>query len=295
MGERQVTKPERSAESLGQYPFKVSAFPHGQPPFHCHFILLLERKPFLHSIPPPELLVIASHSVSPITLDSYMRITHPARCLNQRTEEKSPWEACRASSCVGPGQLNFSLLLGSAPGLIKPLLSFRFPRLLRAKGTTAFACLDGLSAFFGPLNSRLGQEGSEGGPHTGSTCFQPPPSCPAKADLHPSDTWQIRVGQYCPGSRPPLLLLLPQPWRQPDLHTKSSLVNPMPRLGSGFRGWDLFRRRAPQSLNLRVISHSLSSGERSSNQESAEKSTSWLCSKWLPSSHCFRTELLLFL
>lgn len=116
--------------------------------------------------------VIASHSVSPITLDSYMHITHPVRCLNQRAEEKSLWEACRASSCVGPGQLNFSLLLGSAPGLIKPLLSFRFPRLLRAKRTTTFACLDGLSAFFGPLNSRLEQEESEGdpvwGPHASS-------------------------------------------------------------------------------------------------------------------------------
>ena len=55
-GERQVTKPERPAESLGQYLFKVTAFPQGQPPFHGHFILLLERKPFLHSTPPPELL-----------------------------------------------------------------------------------------------------------------------------------------------------------------------------------------------------------------------------------------------
>ena len=60
-------------------------------------------------------------------------------------------------------------------------------------------------------------------------------------------------------------------------------------------GWGLFRRRAPQSLSLGVIPHYLSSGGRSSNQESAEKSTSWVCSKWLPSSHCFWTELLLFL
>lgn len=100
--------------------------------------------------------VIASHFVSPITLDSYTHITRPVRCLNQRAKEKSLWEACRASSCVGPSQLNFSLLLGSAPGLIKPLLSFRFPRLLRAKGTTAFACLDGLPEFFRPLNFSLG-------------------------------------------------------------------------------------------------------------------------------------------
>ena len=172
MGERQVTKPERSVESLGQYPFKVTAFPQGQPPLNWHLILLLERKPFLHSIPPPEL---------PGNCQSFCFSNHPrqlhahhptVRCLNQRAEEKSLWEARRASSCIGPSQLNFSLLLGSAPGLIKPLLSFRFPRLLRAKGTTAFACLDGLSAFFGPLNSRLGQEESEGdpvwGPHASS-------------------------------------------------------------------------------------------------------------------------------
>lgn len=167
-----MTKPERPVESLGQYPFKVTAFPQGQPPLHWHFILLLERKPFLHSICPPELLgnyQLFCFSNHPRQLHAH----HPSvRCLNQRAEEKSLWEACRASSCIGPSQLNFSLLLGSAPGLIKALLSFRFPRLLRVKGTTAFACLDGLSAFFGPLNSRLGQEESEGepirGPHASS-------------------------------------------------------------------------------------------------------------------------------
>ena len=52
------------------------------------------------------------------------------------------------------------------------MLSFRFPRLLQAKGTTAFACLAGLPEFFRPLNFGLGQEESEGdlagGPHASS-------------------------------------------------------------------------------------------------------------------------------
>lgn len=81
----------------------------------------------------------------------------------------------------------------------------------------------------------FGQEENEGklGQGPGSTGFQLASSCPANADLHCSDTHQIWVGHNCPGSRPPLPLLLPEPRGQPDLYTKFSLVSLMAQRGAG--------------------------------------------------------------
>ena len=123
---------------------------------------------------------------------------------------------------------------------------------------------------------------------SGSTCLQLALTCPPNADLYCNGTSQIWVGHNCPGSRPPLLLLLPQPRGQPDLHSKFSLVSPMVRQG---RGWG---RRGPHSRHLRATPHSIPSRECSSNWEGAGKLISLGFIQLFPSSHCFWNALLHF-
>lgn len=219
VGERQVTKPKCSAESLCQYPFKVIISLEGWQLFNWHLILLLKRKPFLHAQPPPERLVIESHFVLP-NHPWQLRAHYPSTLLSKSgVEEKFP-----------VGNVNSQQLCLAWPAELQPA-PWPNPRTDKALAklllSPAFVSkMEGLllSVLMAPpcsvgLSACLGQEESEGN----WACLSS--KCPAKAGRCSSDTHQIWAGLNCLGSRPALLLLLPQPRGQSDLHAEFSLVS----------------------------------------------------------------------